>query len=501
MRARFTLLAALGAALGSAHPMGNFSVSHYARFEAAGGGVRLMYALDLAEIPTFELLRDWRLDAASPRAELEARARRQAEEWAANLTLRVDGAQVAPVVESSELVVAEGAGALPVVRITARLRVPGAPGRVEYEDRNYPDRAGWKEIVVTAGGGALLRTTSHRPEDRSQALAAYPADPSITPPQDLRAVFEWAPAAPASAPAAAEKPPVVVPVKQPEPPMAEVRPAAQASAGGAAPAGTVTKGDYLSTLLRRGDLGPGVILLGLCAAFGLGALHALSPGHGKTIVAAYLVGARGTFRHAALLGATFTFTHTVSVFLLGLATLFLSAYVVPEKVYPVLGAISGLSIVAIGATLFRKRLRNLLAQHSHHHHHHHHHDHEHHHGHEHHHHHPVPEEVTMAGLIALGASGGLVPCPSALVLLLSSIALGRTGVGLLLLTSFSLGLALVLMVIGCLVLYAKHLLPEPAATARSPFFRLAPVLSAALITSIGALMTAVSLGWVKPMLF
>jgi ABC-type nickel/cobalt efflux system permease component RcnA len=250
-------------------------------------------------------------------------------------------------------------------------------------------------------------------------------------------------------------------------------------------------GDFLARLLHRGDIGPGLIVLGMAVAFGLGAMHALSPGHGKTIVAAYLVGSRGTFKHAIFLGGMVTFTHTISVFFLGLITLFLSQYVLPEKIFPVLGAISGLTIVWIGGMLLYKRTRLLR----HHHDHHHHHDHEHGaHSHTH-----LPEgDITPGSLMALGASGGLVPCPSALVLLLSSIALDRVGLGLLLLIAFSSGLAVVLMGIGVLVLYAKHFLPDSQKTAAHPAFRLLPVVSAALIVCIGLLMTGVSLGWIRP---
>jgi nickel/cobalt exporter len=216
------------------------------------------------------------------------------------------------------------------------------------------------------------------------------------------------------------------------------------------------------------------------------------------------VGSRGTMKHAAFLGAMVTFTHTSSVFLLGIGTLLLSKYIVPEKIIPVLGAISGLSIVAVGASLFYKRLKRLQAADAHHHHHHHHHGHGHDHDHHHHHHHDhehshVPQgDITLGSLIALGASGGLVPCPSALVLLLSSIALGHVGAGLILLVAFSLGLAGVLMAIGMMVLYAKSWLPDPVKTSRHPFFRLVPVLSALVIVCIGLLMTGVSLGWVRP---
>lgn len=248
-------------------------------------------------------------------------------------------------------------------------------------------------------------------------------------------------------------------------------------------------------------------------AFALGAAHALTPGHGKTIVAAYLVGSRGTLKHAAFLGGMVTFTHTITVFLLGLATLFLFQYVVPQKVTQILGAISGLSIVAIGAWMLWKRARG--SSHTHHHHHPHDHDHAHDHHHDHDHAHPqdhthshhehsapghshLPDEVSWSGLVALGASGGLVPCESALVLLLSAIALRRVGLGLLLLVAFSLGLAIVLMAIGMLVIYAKHLLPESKKSASNPFFRWLPVASAAVVMMLGFLMTSVSLGWLRP---
>jgi nickel/cobalt transporter (NicO) family protein len=237
--------------------------------------------------------------------------------------------------------------------------------------------------------------------------------------------------------------------------------------------------DYLSRLLQRTNFGWGVLAAGLVVAFGMGAVHALSPGHGKTIVAAYLVGTRGTLKHAALLGLMVTFTHTVTVFGLGFVTLFLSRFVLPENIYPVLGTASGLAIAWIGVSLFWTRLRaaRSFGQHSQSAHSH------------------VPEgDVSMASLTALGASGGLVPCPSALVLLLSSVALGRIALGITLLVAFSIGLAVVLMVIGMTVVYAKHWLPENDLASR---FRYVPVASAVVITCAGVLMTAVALGVIR----
>jgi nickel/cobalt exporter len=289
-------------------------------------------------------------------------------------------------------------------------------------------------------------------------------------------------------------------------------------------AGTAPQQDALARLLHQPEITPWMIAAAIGIAFALGAAHALTPGHGKTIVAAYLVGSRGTLKHAAFLGAMVTFTHTVSVFLLGMATLFLFQYVVPENITRVLGAVSGLSIVAIGAWMLYKRLRGTGHTHTHDHTHDHPHDHDHHdhrdhshdhphehghghdHGHDHSHMHEhgphghshTPEEVSWSGLVALGASGGLVPCESALVLLLSAIALRRVGLGLVLLVSFSLGLAIVLMGIGVLVIYAKNLLPESKRTSGNPFFRWMPVASAAVVLVLGLLMTGVSLGWIQP---
>ncbi|HTW63039.1 MAG TPA: hypothetical protein VME17_00425 [Bryobacteraceae bacterium] len=269
----------------------------------------------------------------------------------------------------------------------------------------------------------------------------------------------------------------------------------------------------LTRLLHQQELTPWMIAAAIGIAFVLGAAHALTPGHGKTIVAAYLVGSRGTLKHAAFLGGMVTFTHTVTVFVLGLATLFLFQYVVPQNVTKVLGAVSGLSIVAIGGWMLYKRLRGAGHVHEHSHDHEHHHDHDHphvhtHDGHTHTHvhshgpggqtHSHMPDEITWPGLAALGASGGLVPCESALVLLLTAIALRRVGLGLVLLLSFSLGLALVLMAIGVLVIYARNLLPGGGDASRAGFFRWMPVASAAVVMVLGLVMTGVSMGWIRP---
>jgi ABC-type nickel/cobalt efflux system permease component RcnA len=460
------------------HPMGNFSVNHYARFEVTANGVELTYVLDLAELPTFDLLRSWQLERNGDRRLLEAKAREQANEWLANLQIQVDRKPVRPRLERADLVIADGAGDLPVLRISSKAKIRLAGGALDYEDLNFPNRAGWKEIVIVAGSGATLLHASQSDQDLSHALTQYPPDPTVAPPQDLRAELQWSVDRPA------HRETVIAPIPQPNQAPAGINPAPAA-----APAGTAVRGDFLSGLLHQRELTPWMMFLGLAAAFALGAAHALTPGHGKTIVAAYLVGSRGTLKHAAFLGLMVTFTHTITVFALGLATLFLFRFVMPEKIAQILGVISGLSIVAVGLWMVRKRLA--AAKHTHHHHHHHGpHDH-HHHRHSH-----VPAEISWPGLIALGASGGLVPCESALVLLLGAIAIGRVALGLLLLLAFSAGLAIVLMTIGVLVLYAKNLLPESHRTGSNPVFRWVPMVSAALVTVLGLIVTGVSLGWI-----
>jgi ABC-type nickel/cobalt efflux system permease component RcnA len=260
---------------------------------------------------------------------------------------------------------------------------------------------------------------------------------------------------------------------------------------------------YLAQLLHQPALSAGWLFAGIAVAFWLGAMHALEPGHGKTIVAAYLVGSRGNMKHAALLGATVTFTHTISVFLLGLGTLLLSSYIVPDKIIPVLGVLSGISIVLIGGWLFYQRWKSFLHDRAHDLGHHHHHDHGHDHSHAHTHTHDghthshVPQgDISFGSLMALGASGGLVPCPAAMVLLLSAIAIGRIGLGLVLLLAFSLGLAGVLMAIGMLVIHAKSWFPALSEGRQHPLLRFAPVASAFVILCVGILMTAASLRWI-----
>jgi len=503
------VLTAMGLVL-MAHPMGNFSVNHYSRLHFRESELDLTYILDLAEIPTFQLLGAWQADSKDQQS-IDRKTTEQAAEWVANLMLRQGGRKIPWHIRTITAKAGDGAGGMSVLRIAICAKATVQAGRVSYEDLNFPGRAGWKEIVIDHAEGALIQSASQGAKDLSAALTYYPTDPSITPPQDLAASIDWAPApVRVSATQAGPSPQPIAPA-----PVAASSTSSFAQQQPAAP-GTVVRGDFLSRVLQRKDLGWRLMALGILAAFGLGAMHAMSPGHGKTIVAAYLVGSRGSMKHACLLGFVVTFTHTFTVFLLGIGVLFFQQYVVPEKILPALGALSGLSIVLVGISLLYKRAKALLGvDHHHHHHHHHPHDHEHAHTHEHHDHgpglvhshggsshsHMIEGEITPGSLIALGVSGGLVPCPSALILMLSAIALGRPGFGLVLLIGFSAGLALVLMGVGMLALYARHLLPDGRKTAQNPAFRLIPVFSAVVVICLGLAITAVSAGWLKPMRF
>jgi len=257
--------------------------------------------------------------------------------------------------------------------------------------------------------------------------------------------------------------------------------------------------DRFTDLIGSGSTGPGIIFFAAAVAATLGAFHALEPGHGKTVVAAYLVGSRGTARHAVLLGLIVTASHTAGVYLLGAVTLYASRYIVPERLYPWLGALSGVTIAVLGFCLFLRRYAG-SCEHGHSHDHDHGHDHDHahhHHGHHHHgrHHHrhvPSGTKVSLKELLALGITGGIVPCPAALVVLLSAVALRRMGFGLFLIVAFSVGLAAVLIAIGLLMVYARRLMARVEGT--SPLItRWLPLTSSVTITVLGVAIAAQAL--------
>ena len=237
------------------------------------------------------------------------------------------------------------------------------------------------------------------------------------------------------------------------------------------------RAQWLASYLYKPALSPWLLVLGLGLSALLGGLHALTPGHGKTLIAAYLIGSRGTVKHAAALGGIVTFTHTISVIGVGLLALLASQVIVPDILVPVLETCAGLLVVALGVRLVRERWRLRGDTHDHHHHHHDHH-------HEHDHQHLPTKVVKPSDLLAMGVSGGLVPCPEALGVMLVAIGLDRIALGLGLIVAFSFGLAAVLIVIGILLVRFRGVL-ERLGKKKSPWQRLLPLVSALIVTMLG----------------
>ena len=460
----FALMAALvlGALLApgaSAHPLGNFSINHLTEVRISADRVEALYILDQAEIPTFQERGD---TAASVLARKRAEILRglRVEVNGTSVRLRVDG--------GTRITFPPGQGGLKTTRIELPLSASVEnPRRVEIFDETFGDRVGWKAIVARRGEDTAVRSSVYA-EDPTDGLRSYPQDTISSPLDQRRATFAVSPGGGT--------------VQAPTPP-----PDYRGPAGDRAE-------DGFAGLFEDAAAGEGVLALLLLAAFGWGALHALSPGHGKAMVAAYLIGTRGTARHAVGLGAIVTITHTIGVFGLGLVTLLLSQYILPEDLYPWLNLVAGLLVVLVGFGVLRSRIRHRRGHHhhdAHGHHHHHdndHHDH-HHHGHGHHgHSHEIPSQVTWRGLVGMGTAAGLIPCPSALVVLLGAIAQHQVGLGLVLIVAFSFGLAATLTALGLAVVYARRAfgrvrIPRSVVTGL-------PAVSAVLIVGVGLVLTA-----------
>jgi nickel/cobalt transporter (NicO) family protein len=413
----------------SAHPLGNFTVNRFSRIEVAGPRVYVRYVLDLAEIPTFQ----------AGKIEAPTYARRIAH----GVRLTVNGRRARLVPADTLLAMPVGAGGLKTTRLEVLLRGPrlDGPADVEYVDGNYGHRIGWKEIVV--GDAASV----------SRELRAYPRD-LLASPKDVTHIRAK-----------------LVPGSD-----REAAPTLEPRRVASAPDRAADSG--FASLVARDHLGAWVILASLAAALFWGAAHALSPGHGKAIITTYLVGQRGTPRHAVLLGLIVTGTHTIGVFALGLVTLLLSQFVVPDDLYPWLNLVSGLLVVAIGASVLRGRWRHNRA---------HAHGHEHHHDHHH--------DLSRRSLIAVGVSGGLLPCPSALVVLLAAISLHRVAFGMLLVVAFSVGLALTITGIGLVAVLARSAFRKFSFEGR--LVALLPAASALVILAAGIAMTIHALPGVR----
>jgi nickel/cobalt exporter len=488
-------LAALAPAVAMAHPLGNFTVNQYTRLDLGTGNVSVRYVLDMAEIPTFQRrdIVDANGDGRISTAEAALESKRLVAIIAPHLHLVADGQPVRLALEEGHVRFPRGQGGLSTTRLDARfravgLKLDGSPHTFELSNSYATDRVGWRELLVARGDGVAVRSTDASVADRTHALTHYPTDLLHSPP-DIRS--ETTVAALGSGGLAVQ----TIPAHD------EYAPAEASNSA-------KSDGGFVSLIENGGQLSlwGAIAALGLALVFGM--FHALTPGHGKTMVAAYLAGTRGQARHALILGATVTITHTAGVFALGIVTLSLSQFIVPDQLYPWLNLASGVMVVGIGAFAIRDRLKRWLRatrprttsapaahDHGHEHAHDHGHDHaahDHGHDHGHGHSHAVPEELSMRSLVALGVSGGLLPCPSALVVLLSAIALHRLAFGLALIVAFSFGLASVISGIGLAVLYARKLFTRlPSDHGR--LVQVLPVASAVIITALGVVLTARSL--------
>ena len=514
----------------AAHPLGNFTINRYSRIELGAAGINLYYVLDVAEIPTFQekdkidLDRDGQISDSERLAYLSEKLK----DLQSGLKLAIDGTPVDLKLVSQNLAFLPGQGGLQTMRLTANFKTPALTSsstKLAYQDENYADRVGWREIVVRNATGIAIIKSSVSDRDQSDELRTYPQDMLSSPLAVTSAQVNF-------------RLDSSVVVKD--------------SSAATTSAGVINRGqDPFADLVNSGELTLPLVLFSLLASFVWGALHAFSPGHGKTVVAAYLVGTHGTARHALFLGLTVTVTHTLGVFALGLITLLASQFIVPDKLYPWLGLLSGLIVVVMGINMLRSRLSFAMAgasakshdhghihpddtpshqhddlpEHSHQHeqseqspgypHPEHTHAHEfdqpHDHSHQEHsqeHAHPHADEVehvhshngqihshlppgadgtevTWKKLLSFGISAGLLPCPSALIVMLSTIALGRVAFGIVLIILFSLGLAATLSGMGLLFVYARRFMSRIKIKPSSQVLKILPVVSAFIITVLG----------------
>jgi ABC-type nickel/cobalt efflux system permease component RcnA len=514
------------------HPMGNFSVNHYGKIKIGQKSIEILYLIDMAEIPTYQDMRQFGLTAEPESSANVSYLREQETQLSKGLTVECDGQAVTLTGTSRQMRFADGAGGLPTMKLEFVFRgdldVKTDAHKLSYADNNFPGRSGWKELVVVSDGVTLLQ--SNAPQvDRSSELTNYSTDLLNSPPQQLSAAVDFrsvvpslndlaaknlAPAKPATtreresfhaAPSVAKQQTVLL--RAPGNAGLKSGQKDEHSFGDAAAVSVseqsrqavrtqnTPRSRFTQLISTQNKLGFWVLLSAAFIAAGLGALHALEPGHGKTIVAAYLVGSRGTARHALLLGIVVTASHTAGVYLLGIITLYASRYIVPEQLYPWLGAISGLSVTALGGFIFLRHLTGESGEHSH-----------------------APgerhshwflsmfkqgdlqqaaqnsamavssdserENVSLRELCVLGITGGIVPCPAALVVLLSAFSLHRIGFGLFLITAFSIGLATVLVIVGLSMVYAKRFMATRV-MAKGGLVRRLPMFSAAVMVVLG----------------
>jgi nickel/cobalt exporter len=442
----------LAAAPASAHPLGNFTINHLTKVRIAHSGLTIRYVLDIAEIPTFQIMHARGIDGADRQALLDRWASDEVAIIQRSLSVTLDGSVLHLQTGQPHASTRPGAGGLPTLywvdEFHAALpRAPAAERRhLTVLDLAYPGRIGWKDVVV------------YPQREPTQELRAYPSA-LLGSPREVSGV-QLTLASNGSVLASATT---------------SDRPATTA------PAAPQFRSNALPDMLAKGAADPWLVLLTMIMAVGLGALHALEPGHGKTLLAVSLVGARATSKQALILAVGLTFAHTAGVLALGLLMLAAAQWIVPENVYPWITLASGAMVAVLGANALSRFIKiRRGAAHAH--------DHPHGHGHPHGHDH-VPAgsaPLSFGSVVLVAMSGNIAPCPAALVVLLAALTLHQLAYGLLVIIAFSVGLAGVLTGLGIALVHGASWLSGRPSLDR--FVRYGPLVSATVIAVIGALM-------------
>jgi nickel/cobalt exporter len=462
--------------LGAAHPLGNFSISHYTAIHIEPDALVLRYVIDMAEIPTFQEIQDMNIVPQPGHSSLPAYLTQRVKAFREGLVLEINGQHMLLSSEASEVIFPPGAGGLPTLKLGMLWRVPldresaVTVHELRYRDTNFPGRAGWKEIIATSGQEIILLSSTVPADDRSHALTDYPNDLLNSPPQDVeaRVVFARQARVPAAAAVGTLQPGTARP---PQEQHVSSPPEGEEQAGGEQPRQSHVP---TRTLLRRGR--EDMVLGGVQSRIAPARVEVNRPMTSRS-----------------------SFTELITTPQLGFGIVLVAMVVAVG-----LGVASGLIIAGLGCSLFLRRYAGSVhadsPEHEHGHTHVHGHAHHHTHGpeeehvhtqahhahpHPHHsHHHHVPSAVSLRELLALGVTGGIIPCPAALVVLLSALSLNRVGFGLLLIVAFSIGLAAVLIAIGILMVYAHRLMTRFQGDGML-ITRWLPLTSAAVMTVFG----------------
>jgi ABC-type nickel/cobalt efflux system permease component RcnA len=485
----------------AAHPLGNFTVNTSSGLVVHPAGVDLRFVLDMAEIPSFQTRTDIDAnhDGRTDGAELASFRASECDQMRQNVELRFQDRPLLLAVRSAVLSFPPGQAGLTTLRLVCELHADAdvsGGGAFSFTSANFVDRTGWREITTEGDGlvlsGAGLRTTSI-----SEELTRYPKN-LLQAPLDERAVsFTAAPGGPRLARTGTT-------ARGPSSPL---------------PRGVDRATKAFTSFVARQHLTIGFAIVAMALSALLGAIHAFAPGHGKTVMAAYLVGQQGTLRQAGFIALTVTMTHTLGVLVLGVA-ISASALVAPERLYPYLGLASGLMLAAIGVGLLRRSWRGRerpLPDHPHDDGHAAGDDHLHEHGHglthdgghggsspaththggrAHRHGPAVPgAPVTVASMLAIGFVGGFLPSPSAVVVILGAIALHRAWFGIVLVLAYGVGMALTLTGAGLLLLRTRGALDRRFLTGSRrgrlmAFNRMLPALTGTVIVIVGLVLSA-----------